>query len=684
MAEFDEIVDQFSTLVDGIRQNPAQLLERGEVDRFKDIALHTIARTGAQKNFAEGLEEEFFISKRLELVDRQRMVSAKLRIDLSEEAGSAASAELEVLDELIQRNDQALDSIDEQVRAYGLATGQVIELNEFTRRRAELALEIEEIQLSLSGLSWDQLELQLERIEALRTEQGLAAAQEQSSKEIAARSALRNKQEEIFGFSVEAANKKIEETKEIMSTTAGILTLMAVAAKIVFTPVVKQMTELRDLGLSWKDTVSSTVDIFEAWADRGAVRGLLTLQSSAQATAAMRGNFADLNFQSHELAAVAGELMTSFKLSASEAATLVETLTKVGGLSEESQDNVLHMAAAFADVNDIRPDALLRAMAQEASVFARFGEEGAQAFLRSVAAAERLGIELSAIESSADQFLNIDTFFQDVSKLRTLGLDIQDPFGLAQIAETGTPQELVAELQRQLQGIDLTQLSRTRRNALSQAIGMDQEQLSRIIRGEDVGAIGDVTEAQVEELGGFNEGMGGAVDAILGAVGSLDGISGILGKLVDLLILRAALGGAGSLLGGLGGLAGAGTAIVGGLGTAASAVGGVAATGAAATGAALVSPAVIAAAAGATLLAGGGILNEQRKIRRDEASGAAADIRLAETQRETDFIRAAQSEIRQDPGITATDLREALLGMGFNIDGRQAGKLIAQAQGPAN
>lgn len=683
MADFDEIVDQFSTLVEGIRQDPAQLLERGEVDRFKDIALHTITRTDAQKGFARGLEEEFFISKRLELVDRQRTVSAKLRTDLSEDAETAAQAELDILDELIRRNDQSLDSIDEQVQAYGLAVGKVIELNEFERRRAELALEIKEIKISMVGLTGEELALQHERIEALKTEQGLAETQEQSAKDISSRSALRNKQEEIFGFSVEGANQKIRETGELLDTTAGTIALIAAAAKILFTPAVKQMTELRDLGLSWKQTITSTTDIINTAMDRGLVRGLLTLQSSAEATAAMRGNFADLSFQSQELAAVAGELVTSFKLSANEAAQLVEAFTKVGGLSEDTQDNILHMAAAFGEVNDIRPDALIRAMAQHAGVFARFGEEGSQAFLRSVAAAEKLGIELSAIESSADQFLNIDTFFQDVSKLRTLGLDIQDPFGLAQIAETGTPQELVAELQRQLQGIDLTQLSRTRRNALSQAIGMDQDQLARIIRGEDVGDIGDVTEAQIQELGGFNEGMGGAVDAILGAVGSLDGISGILGKLVDLLIIRAAVGGAGSLLGGLG-LGGAATAVAGGLSTAATVVGGGVATAATATGAALLTPAAIVAAVGGTAIIGGLILNEQRKIRRDEASGAAFDVTLAESESKNAAIHAAQDFARENPGITAADLVQAMLGMNFNIDGRTAGRLIAAAQGPAN
>ena len=386
---------------------------------------------------------------------------------------------------------------------------------------------------------------------------------------------------------------------------------------------------------------------------------------------------------------------TAFKLSGDEAANLVEILAKVGGLSADAQEDILHMAAAFGKVNDLRPDILIRAMAQHAGVFARFGEDGAQAFLRSVGAAERLGIELSSIESAADTFLDIDTFFQDVSKLRTLGMDISDPFGLAQIAEFGTPAELIEELQRQLQGIDLTQLSRTRRNALSSALGMDQAELSRLIKGE-IGGIKGVSEAQIEELGGFNEGMGGAVDALGAMVGTLGGIAGTLTLLVQLMIVRAGLKGAGSLLGKLlgGGARAAGAAagaggtfsLFSGAATTATAVGSGIGASAIAGGAAMAATAIAIAplVLGAAAIAGGIILNERRKIRRDEASAAAADVRLLRDQTRNQWIVAGQAQLKANPGITKRDLRDALLGLGFNIDGRQAGKLIANAQGPAN
>ena len=634
MADFQEVAETFRKLIEDIRQDPAQLLERGTEERFKEIAMHSVSRTKAQQEFAKSQEEHFFVSKRQGLLERQLTLDAKLQTDLSEAASASAQAELEVLQQLLDQNDRILDSINEQVQEYGIAVGKVIELNEFERRRAEIAAEMEAIKITMVGLSGKELALQLELLDALEGEDKVRRDQVTGSHQIHAAQTLRNKQEEVFGFSVQGANDKIKEMGGLMNTTTGRITLAAMAMKILLGPVVKHMKELRDLGLTWTQTMEAGMASLAAASDIGGLRGLLTFGETLEATVALRSNFADIRFQTHEIIAVATEMGVSFKLSGAEAANLVEILAKVGGLSADAQIDILHMATAFGTVNKLRPDILIKAMAQHAGVFARFGEEGAQAFMRSVGAAERLGIELSSIESAADSFLDIDTFFQDVSKLRTLGLDISDPFGLAQIAETGTPAELIAELQRQLQGVDLTQLSRTRRNALSSALGMDQAELSRLIQG-DIGGIDEVSQAQIDELGGFNEGMGGAVDALSAMVGTLGGISGVLGHLVDLLILRSFLSGAGSLLG-LGSLAGGASAVAGGIGTAATVVAGTAgAVGTAALGTAAGiagSPVLLALLAGAATLAVGGIVNEKRKIRRDDASGAASEVRGARAQ----------------------------------------------------
>lgn len=694
MADFQEVADQFKDMVESVRQNPSQIIDPDSVDFAKSIAMHSVTRTVSQKEFAKSAGEEFVIAKQLDLLSRKRVLDAKLLTDLSESVEDSVRAELELIGDLVMKNDDLLISIDSQVDSYGLAVGQVTKLNEHLVRQAELSAEIEGVQLNMRGMNAEERKFAEERLANLREEaatRGILSAKEQ---EISALGTLRNEQQKVFGVSVESIKDRIDETGDLMNTTAGRLTIIAGIMKVLLTPVIAHMKELRDLGLTWSQTMDASADTVSAMMDRGFVRGLLTMRSTAEVVSAMRGNFADISFQSAELVALGGELVTSFKLSGDESVQLLEALTKVGGVTESQVEDILHMAQAFGQVNNINPGALLRAASQHAGVFARFGEQGADAFFRSVTAAERLGIELSSIESTADSFLDIDTFFQDVSKLRTLGIDIADPFGLAQIAEQGTPEELLSELQRQMQGVDLTSLGRTRRNALASAIGMDVSDLSRLIQGPS-GGISDVSDAQLDEFGGFAEGMGGAVDAMGEMVSSLGGISGLLQTIVGLMLAQQALGLLGGGAGGIGKLLSLGRAGVlgaGGLasGAAGSVAGGLGSAGAAAgAGALAAAPLALGAlAVGGGVAAGGagiGILLEQQKIRTSEASGAAADAErarvVAERQRQEDVIRARM------PDATASELVEAFrqgVRVDAYIDGRRTGDALRRSQGSAN
>lgn len=692
--DFEEVVDQFHRIVAEIKSSPRQLLDPAQVDVARSIAISSANRTTSQKELAKGLGEEIVQGKQLQLIDKRRSLEAKLQTNLSERAQENISNELIAVEEMLSSNIQLLESIDEQVIARGQAIGQLATLNEFEQRILEIDLERAELQANSRKMTWEQIKLQGDRLDQMKTErliqEGLFAEREKT----AALSELATQQQELFGINTVAINNRIGELTPLLNSTAGRLTIIAAGMKVLLTPVIAHMKELRNLGLTWSQTMEASADTIRSTMDRGLVRGLLTMRDTAEVTAAMRADFADITFQSPELVALGGELVTAFKLSGGEAADLLEVLAKVGGLTDVAQTDILHMAQAFGKVNDIRPDALLRAAARHASVFARFGEDGAQAFFRSVTAAERLGIELASIEGSADRFLDIDTFFQDVSKLRTLGIDIVDPFGLAQIAESGTPAELVAELQRQLSGVDLTTLGRTRRQALAGAIGMDEAELSRLIQGPSVAGIEGVTPGQVEELGGFAEGMGGAVDAMGAAVEGLGGIASILSNIVLQLALLNALsaggGGVASKVLSLGKRALATGISLGG--TALGAIGSAATAGA---GASLLATGAVAAGG----LALGGFAGEQinqatgmrsfesnrrdaEATRRSAESGRAADARLARTQART---AAAHTFAAQTPGATSEDIRRALQGVVVetHVDGRNMTNALARSRGEA-
>jgi hypothetical protein len=557
---------------------------------------------------------------------------------------------------------------------------------------------------------------------------------------MAAQQQLRNKQEEVFGISTDKINSKVSEMGNLLSTTAGRITVIASALKVVLTPVIAQMIELRNTGLTWSQTMTAGLNSLRAMKEIGGFRGIFTAKETLEGSLALASSFADLTFQTSGMVANVSEMQTVFKFSAGEAAALAEVLTKVGGLTADSQEKMMETAKAFGQINKINPGALLQAAARHAGVFARFGEKGAQAFFRSVTAAERLGIELGTIESSADKFLDIDTFFQDVSRLRTLGVDIADPFGLAQIAETGTPEEIMAELTRQLEGIDLTALTRTQRNALSSAVGMDISDISRLIEGdsgEGGAARGDgiqtATEAQIHALGSLTDGVGNATDALLSLVGMFGGLSGVMSTLVTVMAAQTLLSGGKGLFGkllarlGIGAAATAGTTAAATAGTAAATAGGI---GLAAAGGIIIggSAALAGALTGVMELsnkylgtnldtlvdlerarrsgteftasaAEGARLSAQNKPIRDAIARGASPAEIEQIRQQTrSGARAASMAANPDaaavaaasgaPEVATKEQMQELIGFfrrGFvvNIDGRKAGRMMAVAQGPA-
>ena len=687
MADLKEVAEQFQNMMDAIQKNPSQVIDPQSVDFAKSIAVSAGQRTAAQKDYAKSVGEEFLIAKQLQLLDRKRTLDAQLRSGVSGPAADNAQAELDTVINILDTNKELLDNIQQQGQDWGAALGQVVEMNEFEKRRMELYFQAQENIKEQVSLEGEALELKQQELINLEDQEHILALMQARQEEINVRSALRNKQEEVFGISADKINRKAQELGELMGTTAGRLTLMAAAAKIMLQPAVEHMIELRDTGLSWNQTMEAGSDTLKAAFDIGGLRGLSTIKDTAEAVLAMRHNFADLTFQTHETAAVASELSTVFKLTADEAVDFVESMVKVGGLTAHAQETMMETAKAFGDINKVNPAALLKAAAKHAGVFARFGAEGAQSFFRSVTAAERLGIELSTIESSADKFLDIDSFFQDVSRLRTLGVDIADPFALAEVSETGTPEDIARELSRQLSGINLTELDRTARNALSQTVGMDFADISRLINGPTAAEtvpgteeVRDVTGQEIQDLGSLTEGVGNTVDALLSFVGMLGGLSGVLQTVVTLMAAQAALStgrtvvGAGLRVGA--GIAGAGMAALGtGIGIAiAGAIG-------------------LALGEGFNRLSGtrgftgeGGWIETRNEINSLEAGDAYKDIANARVRENNRVIGAGGlspevlEALRSENRSILADLEQALNGIRVNIDGRPAGRLIADAQ----
>jgi hypothetical protein len=706
MADFNEIADQFRDLVDRLQQDPAQLISEESVKFATDTVQKLQQRTVEQQKYISLLGEEELISRRITL-ERERVLAT------TDEARASITSGIEV-------NQKMLELIQEASEEYAAATGHVKELSKEEIALIELEIAKTKILQGQTDLTKEQTTQVLDQIEL----------QKKVLTQISEGNKLRNReatltqiQEQYLGFSADSIKKKMDDARMTLNTTAGRLAVIGAALKHAFGVATDQLRELRDTGLSINQTFEAGGQIIR----RSFAGGFLQMGATVKAIGALRAEFGDLTFQTDATVRNASNLHTFFRLSADEAGRLVEDLTKQAGMSAEAQDNFFRSAKAFAEINRLNPGRLLDAVAKNAKIFAQYGEQGAAAFFRSAAAAERIGVSLEEIDQLGNTLVDIDTMFQNVSRLRGLGINVADPMQLAQVAQYGTQEDIAAEMQKQLGDVDIANLGRIQRNLLAQTFGLDLATLERFqTGGGGAGTEGaavrenlaNATDQQVESLGNFDKGMQGSLAVLDGftrgihfttialyamaaaaAVNSLKGGLGI-GKFLGMSLGRggaagaaAAAGGAGSAAGGIGGMFAkmfgrGGTAAAGGaggaglLGTAGSALG---------TGAAVATAGAVGLAIGELInkLTGTASLSDMMKrkdeIKAAEASGAQSEVRLAALRQITAPIHAAQRA--REEGMTRAQADQIIDGIErghevvLEVDSRKLTNAQAKGQG---
>lgn len=742
-ADFNEVADQFKKLVDSLREDPAQLISEDSVQFATDTVRRLQERTAEQSKFARQLGEEAILTRQITLLRKQQTFEAEISEGIGAGQLELVKQQLGLIQDQISNNNLLLEQVQSQSEEYATAVGHALDLTDVDRQL--LTLEIEKAKLL--GAHGELLPQIIEsKMEEYEFQEKILKSQQAGLKVIEQERLLREQQEELLGFSVSSIKKKFRDSRQVLNTLTGRLTILGGALLKVLSSATTELRELRDVGLSVNQTFEAGSQILTtAFQGRG-LAGILHLPGTLKSVKALRGEFADLAFQTNEVVESTDKIRRGFRISADSAAEVVEMLVKEEGLSAEARDHIFSQVAAFADINKLNPGRVLKSVADNAAIFARFGAHGAQAFFKAVGAAKRLGIELNKLDSVGDRLLDIDTLFADVSKLRTLGINISDPFGLAQAAQSDDPKKIAEELQRQLGNIDLTNLGGVQRRALESAFGLDLSEIARLQHGE-ISTLTEATDEQIDTLGNFDGGMSGAISILDDFTRSINFSTIALTAMAASALLNSVPGlarGAKGLLGGGGKLAGR---LLGRGGTiaglqSAAATAGSAATGAGATGAAAAGGASLAAIGGTIavgLAAGLGIgelINRATGMRSiGDMMATRAEIkeleqRGAEADRQTAILRAQNKPLRdaiargagaaeieqirlqiksgnatgaaaaaadatataaaQTPAVEVatkeqmTELLEVFRkGFVVNIDGRKAGKLIATAQGPA-
>ena len=345
-----------------------------------------------------------------------------------------------------------------------------------------------------------------------KNKQGLQVTKDQSKQYLRAIKANKEIAESIndqLGFL-----KTFKNISKGINTVLSANPLLAIAAAVVgvISAVVKLNKALsetaKEFGVSRKEAA-----LIEGKLKLAQFNGFglsLTAEETRQAFVAINNELGSINNTSVSL-------IRNIARGAAETGTTADEFTKVlsiiESVSTESRDELVNSLSSAAD--EVRrlgvqiPSAVFKDLASNTEFFAQFAKDGGDNILQAAIQARKLGLNLGDVANISENLLDFETSIEkqlEASVLlgRQINLD-----RARQLALSGDQEGLLQEIQKQVGGeAEFTRLNVVQRKALAESVGLNVEQLSRLVRnqattatGDAVSGVTDTAQKTIEQLG---------------------------------------------------------------------------------------------------------------------------------------------------------------------------------------
>jgi len=308
--------------------------------------------------------------------------------------------------------------------------------------------------------------------------------------------ALRNTFPTIIGIL-----QSIEDVKDTIDELGfgGFAKFGAVAFAVgkAFDFIVKNVTEVRkELGVSAQEAASIAIQQ-KLIAFQGKLFGL-EAEDISQASLAIREN---LGASAQEATSLSLDFARTAAATGQTADQLSNTLVALEAVSSASREvllNQLRVNAAIIGQAGVTPSVVLQDIAQNTEFFATFAKEGGDNILRAAIAAKSLGSELGTVSGIAESLLDFESSIEaqlEASLLlgRQINLD-----RARQLFFVGKTEQGLQEVLRQVGSeAEFTRLLPLQRQKLASAVGLNVEQLSRLVRNNAAGVTGAALGASI-------------------------------------------------------------------------------------------------------------------------------------------------------------------------------------------
>lgn len=173
---------------------------------------------------------------------------------------------------------------------------------------------------------------------------------------------------------------------------------------------------------------------------------------------------------------------------------LASTLSVMESISSASRDvllNQIRSNAAMIEAAGVAPALVMRDIAENAEFFASFAKDGGQNLIQAGIAARKLGLNMSAVSSITESLLDFESSIEkSMEASQLLGREINTDRA-RMLALAGDQEGLMKEVQRLVGSeAEFSRMNVLQRRALAESVGVNVEQLSRLVRNQGPQATG--------------------------------------------------------------------------------------------------------------------------------------------------------------------------------------------------
>jgi len=169
-------------------------------------------------------------------------------------------------------------------------------------------------------------------------------------------------------------------------------------------------------------------------------------------------------------------------LSTDEGAKLFGTLMSIGNMSQEQAERLAESTYNLAEANDVAPQAVMKDIAENTEVFAKFSKDSGKNIMKTAIQAKKLGISLGDVAGIAEGLLDVESSLTaEMEASMMIGRQIN--FSRArQLALEGDMSGMMNEVLDQLGGeAEWNELNILQRQSMAKALGTDVATMGKLV-----------------------------------------------------------------------------------------------------------------------------------------------------------------------------------------------------------